>query len=290
MDLLERLKIGPLLCDGAMGTQLIARGLQPGEPPELWNVDRTDDVEDIHRAYRDAGCDIITTNTFGGSIPALTRHGLADREAELNGLGVRLARRAVGGSCHLLGDIGPLTGYLPPDQAGNEQQVYRLFRTHVMSLKRGGADGICIETIGDVAQMRLAVRAAKGVSYWPVIASYAFAAASDGVFKTLSGESVESAIKTAIDAGADVVGANCGMGLLLKDYVSLAEQIKKIARKFPVFIKPNAGSAASGDTPAATPAELAAIVRPLLDAGVQIIGGCCGTTPAHLAAMAAAMP
>lgn len=294
MDLMHRLTLGPLLCDGAMGTQLMAAGLKPGEAAELWNVTRTADVEAIHRAYRDAGCEAITTNTFGGNTISLERHGLADRAAELNELAVRLARRAVGGNCHLLGDIGPTGEFLEPAGTATPQQLTQVFREQAMSLKRGGADAIIIETMSDPAEMRLAIEAAKSVSYWTVIATYAFSAPSaDGVFRTMMGTNVDQAIKTAIDAGADIVGANCGSGLTLPQYVQLAKAIVKAAGKTPVIIQPNAGppQTANGKTVhTATPADMAAIVRPLLDAGVQIIGGCCGTTPEHLKAMAAEMP
>ncbi len=292
MNLLERLKRGPMLADGGMGTQLMARGLKPGACSELWNVTHTAEVEAIHRAYRDAGCEMITTNTFGGTTAALARHGLAERAAELNELGVRLARRAVGGSCHLLGDIGPFGGFLEPMGDTSEADAVELFRTQAMSLKRGGADAIIIETMSDPNEMRIAIKAAKAVSYWPVIATFAFTAPADGAFRAMMGTSVEEAIGAALDAGADIVGANCGTGLSLADYVQLARAVVAAAGKAPVIIQPNAGAPQTIDGQtvySATPEDMAAIVRPLLDAGVQIIGGCCGTTPDHLKAMAAAM-
>lgn len=293
MDLISRLKLEPLLCDGAMGTQLIAAGLKPGEAAELWNVERTADVEAIHRAYRDAGCDLVTTNTFGGTTTALAKHDLADRAAELNELAVRYARRAVGGNCFLLGDIGPCGEFLEPMGTLSDADMTAIYREQSRALKQGGADAILIETMSDPNEMRIAIESAKSIAYWPVIATYAFNAPVNGVFRTMMGTGVEEAITTAINAGADVVGANCGTGLTLDDYVELARAIVAVAGSTPVIIQPNAGApqTINGKTVhTATPGDMAAIVRPLLDAGVSIIGGCCGTTPAHLQAMADQMP
>lgn len=293
MDLMNRLKLKPMLCDGAMGTQLIAAGLKPGEASELWTVEKTADLEAIHRAYRDAGCDMVTSNTFGGTTAALARHGLADRAAELNELAIRYARRAVGGNCFLLGDIGPSGEFLEPMGTMTEPEMVEIYREQARSLKRGGADAILVETMSDPNEMRIAVQAAKAIAYWPVVATYAFNPPVNGVFRTMMGTTVEEAIKAAINAGADIVGANCGTGLELNDYVELARAIIAVAGGAPVIIQPNAGAPRIVDGKTvhnATPADMAKIVNPLLDAGVSIIGGCCGTTPEHLKAMAAEMP
>jgi 5-methyltetrahydrofolate--homocysteine methyltransferase len=204
-------------------------------------------------------------------------------------LAVRLARRAVGGSCFLLGDIGPFGDFLEPAGTTTEQELLEIFRTQAMSLKRGGADAIIIETMSDPGEMRAAIRAAKDVSYWPVFATYAFNAPADGAFRTMMGTTAAEAIQVAIEAGADAVGANCGTSLGLADYVELAKVLVKAAGRTPVILQPNAGSPQTiqGRTVhTATPQDMADLVRPLLDAGVRIIGGCCGTTPAHLKAMA----
>lgn len=292
MDLLDRLKLHPMLCDGAMGTQLMAVGLKPGEAPELWTVERTAEVEAVHRAYRDAGCEMVTTNTFGGSSVALARHGLAERAAELNELAVRYARRAVGGNCFLLGDIGPCGERLAPAGRISEPEMVEMYREQSRSLKRGGADAILIETMSDPQEMRIAIEAAKAIAYWPVIATCAFDAPVDGVFRTMTGATVQEAIRTAINAGADVVGANCGRGMSLDAYVDLARRIVEAAGGAPVMIQPNAGSPQIAGGKAVypvTPADMAGIVKPLLNAGVTVIGGCCGTTPEHLQAMAGEM-
>src|SRR5690606_37399187 len=138
--LLRRLQSTSMLCDGGMGTQLMALGLKPGECGELWNLDRPRDIESIHRAYAHAGCALITTNTFGATTYALRRHGLADRAAEINELGVRLLRRAVGGSAFLLGDIGPFGDFLEPLGEMTEAELHTIFLEQATALKRGGAD------------------------------------------------------------------------------------------------------------------------------------------------------
>lgn len=288
MDLLERLSHTPLLCDGSMGTQLIARGLESGACGELWNLTHSDEVEAIHRAYRDAGCNLITTNTFGATTSVLARHGQQHLADELNEKAVRLARHAVGGNCYLLGNIGPFGDFIEPLGTATPAEVSELFRQQAASLKRGGADAIIIETMSDPVEMRLAIQAAKTIANWPVIATYAFNAPVEGVFRTMMGTTADQAITEAISAGADVVGANCGTGLSLNDYIDLARQVVSAAGNAPVIIQPNAGSPKvinNRTTYTATPREMAQMVQPLLDAGVRIIGGCCGTTPLYLAAM-----
>lgn len=291
-QLLRRLQSTSMLCDGGMGTQLMALGLRPGECGELWNVERPRDVESIHRAYAQAGCELITTNTFGATTYALQRHGLADRAAEVNELGVRLLRRAVGGSAYLLGDIGPFGDFLEPMGETTEAELREIFLEQATSLKRGGADAIIIETMSDLNEMRIAIEAAKTVADWLVFATYAFNKPVDGDFRTMTGATVGEAMQTAKNAGADVIGANCGTSMDLDDYVLLAEKLITAAGAWPVIVQPNAGSPELVDGQMchrATPADMAALVPRLLDAGVHVIGGCCGTTPAHLAAMKEAM-
>lgn len=290
--LLRRLANGPMLCDGAMATQLMARGLRIGESPEAWNLDRPHDVEAVHRSYVEAGCSLVTTNTFGANTWALARHGLQNRAAEINELGVRLARRAVGGSAFLLGNMGPFGGYLKPRGQLSEKEVYEIFRLQASALKRGGADAILIETMSDPAEMRIAIEACKLVADWPVLATFAFDHPGSGTFHTMTGATVEAALRAARDAGADAVGANCGTDMTMDDYVRLGSELVAASGGVPVIIQPNAGQPQQvGEEMRypATPEDMAGIVPPLLEAGVHIIGGCCGTTPAHLRAMKQAM-
>ncbi len=311
-DLLTELGTRTLLCDGAMGTQLIARGLAAGECGEQWNLTRPDDIEAIHRAYAHAGCDLITTNTFGGTTCSLERHGLGDQADELNRAGAALARKAVGEERPhwVLGDIGPFGGFLEPIGEMSPRELRRIFEQQALALRRGGADAIIIETMVDPAEMALAIKAAQSVADWPVIATYAFnktdgpapdsspkspSASPAGTapeFRTIMGTSVADAVGQAVDAGADVVGANCGTSLGLGDYLHLARALVQAAGRVPVILQPNAGSPQMVEGKLihpASPAQMAELVPQLKALGVRIIGGCCGTTPAHLAAMAAAL-
>jgi 5-methyltetrahydrofolate--homocysteine methyltransferase len=290
--LLEELERRPLVCDGAMGTQLMARGLRSGECGVLWNVDRGADVLAIHRAYREAGCELITTNTFGGSPSALARHGLEDRVAELNAAAARLAQEAAGSGGFVLGDVGPFGDFLEPIGDTSEEQARDIFLRQIRALLEGGADAILVETMSDPAEVEVAVSAAKEAGAAAVIATYAFQKSADGSFRTMMGNDVADALGKARAAGAAVVGANCGTSLTLEDYVSLAGALVAAAGGAPVILQPNAGSPRmEGDSAVydATPEDMAALVPRLMAAGVRIIGGCCGTTPPHLKAMAAAV-
>ena len=291
-SLLEELKRRPLLCDGAMGTQLMMRGLSPGECGEMWNVNQAAIVEGIHRAYRNAGCDLITTNTFGGSAFALQRHGLGHRTGELNRAGARAAVGVAEGGAFVLGDMGPFGGFLEPVGETTQEELEDIFEEQAAALAEGGCDALIVETMSDAAELAVAVQAAKSVGTRPVIATYAFSRGENDSYRTMMGVGVKDAIGRAIGAGADVVGANCGSGLSLGDYVRLAEQLVAAAGVTPVILQPNAGKPAMVDGRlmyAAKPGDMAALVAPLLKAGVRIIGGCCGTTPEHLQAMAEAM-
>lgn len=289
--LLAELKQRVVVCDGGMGTQLMARGMQPGECPELWNRTQPDHVRAIHAAYRDAGCQLLTTNTFGGTSTTLGKHGHGDDVEELNTAGARLAREAAGGKCLVMGDVGPFGDFLEPVGDTTLDQLREIFCRQLNALATGGADGIIIETMSDATELSVAVAAAKAVSTWPVIATFAYAHGEAGTFRTMMGTSAEDATKAAIDAGADIVGSNCGTSLSLDDYVRLADAIVSAAGSTPVILQPNAGAPqmiAGKLTYLAKPQDMAHLATRLINAGVKVVGGCCGTTPDHLRAMAAA--
>ena len=292
-SLLDELALRCLCCDGAMGTQLMARGLTSGTCGMLWNVQRPGDVAGIHLTYRDAGCDLITTNSFGGSPIALQRHGLADRVAELNRAAAQTARAAAGDHGWVLGDVGPCGDFLEPLGDLTADELRDAFRVQIAALLEGGADAVLLETLSDPAEAVVGVEAAKACAAGvPVIVTYAFQRTAAGEFRTMMGTSVADALRAAIDAGAQIVGANCGTGLTLDHYVELAGQLVRSAGDAIVIVQPNAGlpHVANGLTVYdATPEEMAATATRLLESGVRIIGGCCGTTPAHLAAICHAM-
>jgi 5-methyltetrahydrofolate--homocysteine methyltransferase len=291
--LLQELSRRPLVGDGAMGTQLLARGLASGACGMTWNVARPGEVGGIHQAYRDAGCDLITTNSFGGSRFALALHGLADRVAELNCAAARAARAAAGDRGWVLGDVGPFGDFLEPVGDVTAEELRAAFRAQIAALLEGGADAILVETMSDPAEAVVGVEAAKAVNATvPVIVTYAFQKTAAGEFRTMMGTSAAEAVHRATAAGAEMVGANCGTGLNFDDYVRLAEQLVAAAGPAAVIVQPNAGSprTENGRTVYdATPEQMAAVATRLLAAGVRIIGGCCGTSPDHLAAMSRAV-
>ena len=287
-DLLTALAARPLVCDGAMGTQLLAKGLAGGECGMLWNAERPEMVRGVHEAYRQVGCDLITTNTFSGTTFALARHGLVARMAELNRAGAQNARQVAGESAWVLGDIGPFGDFLEPLGDMTAEELREIFRLQIAALVEGGADAVLVETMSDPAEVEAAVAAAKECGDLPAIATYAFQKTGDAEFRTMMGTGVEEAVERAVAAGAAIVGANCGTELSFPDYLELARQLVRAAGKTPVILQPNAGSPqilGEQTVYCATPAEMEAIVPALLQTGVRIIGGCCGTSPAHLAAM-----
>jgi 5-methyltetrahydrofolate--homocysteine methyltransferase len=293
IPLLEEISRRPLVCDGAMGTQLMARGLTSGECGMLWNLDRPADVGGIHAAYRAAGCDLVTTNSFGGSRFALEFHGQAGRVAELNRAAAQVARAAAGANGWVLGDVGPFGGFLEPVGDTAPEDVAAAFRDQIAALIAGGADAILVETMSDPAEAVIGIAAAKACNKSiPVVATYTFEKTASGEFRTMMGTTAAEAMQRAIAAGADIVGTNCGTGLNLDDYILLAQQLVAAAGKTPVIVQPNAGAPRmeNGKTIYdATPEQMAACARRLRETGVRIIGGCCGTSPALLAAMSRAV-
>lgn len=283
----------PLLCDGAMGTQLQQLGLKPGACGELWNVTQPDHVRQVHRAFLTAGCDLLTTNTFGGTSYVLAGHGAGARVAELNAAGAKLARQIASDRAWVLGDIGPFGGMLDPLGEAEPDEVSLAFRVQATALLEGGADAILIETMSDPAEAELAVQAAKAAGAEFILATYSFQKSARG-FHTMMGSSVADAMIAVVNAGADVVGANCGTELSLDDYAQLTTELVACSSSRPVIVQPNAGSPRLLDSGVivydTTPAQFAKAATHFLAAGARIVGGCCGSTPAHLAAMAAGLP
>jgi 5-methyltetrahydrofolate--homocysteine methyltransferase len=276
-----------LLLDGAMGTMLLERGLRPGECPESLNLARPEVLAEIAVLYLEAGADILETNTFGASPAALARYGLDDRLEEINEAAVRAVRGVVGDRAHVAASCGPSGRLLKPYGDAEPDDLYAGFRRQLECLVAAGVDAVCVETMIDLQEASLAVRAAKDVSSTtPVIATMTFDATPRG-FHTVMGVSVDRAARGLREAGADAIGSNCGNGL---------EKMIEVARAFrecsdmPLAIQSNAGVPVirgGAAVYAETPEFMAARTAELLAAGVSIIGGCCGTTPAHTKALRA---
>jgi 5-methyltetrahydrofolate--homocysteine methyltransferase len=288
--LLERLRDGETLVgDGAWGTLLMAHGLRPGEAPETLNLSRPEVIEAIAREYIDAGADLVTTNSFGGSPSRLGAHGHGDAVEALNRAAVEVVRRVVAGRAHVSASVGPSGCMLKPYGDAEPAAIAAGFERQVAALAAAGADLVCVETMTDLAEAVLAVRAARAVApSLPVMATMTFEPTPRG-FYTVMGVSIAQAVRGLLDAGADIVGSNCGNGSAVM--VDIARGFRA-ATSAPVAIQANAGMPEPRGAEVVypeDPASFAASARALKAAGVGIIGGCCGTTPAHIRAVRAAV-
>lgn len=276
----------PVLTDGAWGTQLQARGLPMGACPDAWNLQQPDLVEQVARAYVEAGSRIILTNTFGANRFLLARYGFADRVAEINRAGVEISRRAANGRALVFASIGP-TGKMLMMGDVSEDDLREAFADQARAMAEAGADGIVVETMSDPAEAKLAVAAAKAFGL-PVVGCMVFDS-GPSKDRTMMGATVEQAAEALCQAGADVVGSNCGRGIA--GFVDLCRRLKAAAGR-PVWIKGNAGlpEIEGGKTVyRQTPEEFAAYMPQLVEAGARFLGGCCGTTPDFIRAAAKAL-
>jgi 5-methyltetrahydrofolate--homocysteine methyltransferase len=284
--LLDALDDGPLLGDGAMGTMLQDLGNDEGGAPELWNVERVDVVEGVLEGYASAGSRLLTTNTFGGTRARLQMHGLEDRVEELNQAAAALARSVADRypGTFVLGDIGPSGELMEPMGDLTIDSAAELFAEQVRGLVAGGVDGILIETMSDLSEVEAAVTAArKEGPGLPVFATLSF----DTNLRTMMGVSPAMAVQAISDMGVDVVGANCGRGL--DEMRIIAAQLAEAgAGRVRLMVQSNAGlPKLQGDTFVfdGTPEEMAGYAVEMRDLGFTVIGACCGSTPAHIAAM-----
>jgi len=291
-SLKERIKQGLLLLDGAMGTELIVRGIEVGTCNDYLNIDSPDIISDIHNAYLLAGSDVIITNTFGANKYALARHGLAEQAARINKAGAQIARRAAGQQKYVLGDIGPSGDFLEPLGTLKPNELRDTYTAQAEALLAGGADGLIVETMTAIDEAVIAIEAAKSVAgNLPVVISMSFDRAGDN-FKTMMGVGVEAAVSKLVPLNVDAAGFNCGT-LSLDDYVKLAEKfvsaVKALSDDVTVSAEPNAGKPELVEDKAVyrvSPKDFAVAAEKIRSAGVSIIGGCCGTSPAHIEAMA----
>ena len=274
-----------ILADGAMGTMLLQRGLKPGECPEALNLTSPELLEEIAGAYCDAGADILETNTFGASPIKLSPYGLEDRMEEINQNAVRAVRKVAGDRAYVAACCGPSGRMLKPYGDTDPQDLYDNIQAQIECLIRAGVDLICVETMIDLTEARLVVKAAKDVSpAIPVTATMTFDATPRG-FYTIMGASIEDAATGLGEAGADVVGSNCGNGI--ENMVSIARDFRAHT-DLPIIIQSNAGlpeTKSGKPIYGESPSFMADKAGELIASGVRIIGGCCGTTPDHIRAL-----
>ena len=291
-SLKARIKQGPLLLDGAMGTELIARGIQAGACNEYLNIESPGIISDIHSSYLLACSDAIITNTFGANKYALARHGFAEEAYQINKAGAELARQVAGEEKYVLGDIGPSGDFLEPLGALKPDELKNAFAAQAEALLAGSVDGFIIETMTAPDEAIIAIEAIKSVAPdKPVLVSMSFDEAGDS-FKTMMGVDVEAAVSRIVPLDVDAAGFNCGT-LSLDQYVALSEEfvsaVRGLSDDIAVCAEPNAGKPELIDNKAVykvSPEDFAATAEKMRSAGVGIIGGCCGTGPAHIEAVA----
>ncbi|HNS49639.1 MAG TPA: homocysteine S-methyltransferase family protein [Anaerolineae bacterium] len=274
------------LADGATGTMLQSMGLEPGRAPEAWLLEHPDKVRALHQMYLDAGSDLLLTNTFGGTRFRLKREGLQDRVTEIGRRAAELAREVAANRAYVVGDMGPTGQLLAPLGAVTAEEVSQAFAEQAKGLAEGGADFLLVETMSDLGEARAALEGARRVTNLPIFCTFSF----DTRGRTMMGVRPK---QVALEFGRLVtgVGANCGRDPA--EYPGFLEEMAQAAPGAFLWAKPNAGLPRLGDDGLVVydtePELLAALTPQLIAAGARIVGGCCGTSPRHIAAMAEAL-
>ena len=284
--ILDEVKSGKILVsDGAWGTFLHKKGLAPGECPELWCINRPNDVMDVAKNYIEAGADMVETDSFGGSSFKLEHYGLADRAAEINEAAAKISREAAGEYNWVIASIGP-TGRMLLMGDVTEEELYNSFKEQAVAFEKGGADAVCIETMSAIDEATLAVKAAKENTSLEVICTFTFEKTVNDDYRTMMGVSPTDMATAMVEAGANIIGTNCGNGI--ERMIDIVKEIRAAASDTPILVHANAGAPVNVDgvdTFPESPEDMKAQVPTLIAAGANIIGGCCGTTPAHIKAM-----
>ncbi len=279
-----------LVSDGAWGTALQGRGIEPGVCPESWNLDHPEVITEIADEYLAAGAQLLTTNTFGACRLKLRMYGLEAQTAEINRAAASLARQAAGDDRYVLGSVGP-SGQIIMMGDISERELSTVFEEEVIALEEGGCDVCLVETMMALDEAALAVRAAREHTSMEVVCTFTFQAMPDGSYRTMMGVSPTDMASAMLSEGADIIGANCSVGS--RDMVKIVQELRRAAPSAPILVSPNAGQPVRSDSGEdvfpETPEDMAAVVPDIIDAGANIIGGCCGTTAAHVGAIAEAV-
>lgn len=283
---MAKLRMGAvLLADGATGTMLQENGLETGRIPESWLFERPDQIRTLHQAYVEAGSDLILACSFGGTRFRLEGEGLANRAVEVNRRAAELAREIAGDNVFVAGDMGPTGQLLVPLGSLTFEEATDAYAQQATGLVEGGADLLLIETMSDLSEARAAIEGARRVTDLPIFCTFSF----DSHGRTMMGVR-PAQVAREIGPLADGVGANCGRDPA--EYVAFLQAMRQAAPDATLWAKPNAGLPrveADQVLYDATPEYMGQIARQLYEVGAQIIGGCCGTSPDHIAAMAAAL-
>ncbi len=282
----DLLASAPVVADGALGTELQARGLAAGELPDEWNLSHPEVIQDVISAYVNAGSEVVLTATFRANRITLSGHGLESKVDEINRAGVQVARRAAAGRARVFASVGP-TGKLLMMGDVSAEDMRSAFSEQGRALADAGADAILLETMTDLEEAKIAVAAAKETGL-PVGCSMVFDSGKNKD-RTMMGATPEVVAAELEAAGADFIGANCGIGI--QGYIEVCRRLRAATKK-PLWIKANAGLPEIEDGKAVyrtTPEEFASYIRALIDAGANFVGGCCGTNPAFIRATAAAV-
>lgn len=291
-SLKERITEGVFLLDGAMGTELFVRGIEAGRCNEYLNINSPELIFDIHRAYIEAGSDAVITNTFGANKYVLARHGFSDQVADINKAAAQIARKAAGDGKYVLGGLGPSGDFLEPLGSLTAEELKEAYVLQAAALSEGGVDGFIIETMTAIDETTVAIEAVKSVcGELPLFVSMAFDNAGDD-FKTMMGVDVKSLLTKVVELDVDAVGFNCGT-ISMDDYIKLAAQyvstVKELAKDIAIFAEANAGQPELIEDKVVykiSTEDFATAIEKIHSLGINILGGCCGTSPAYIKAVA----
>ena len=278
----ELVNTGKLLTsDGAWGTYLFKKGLASGSCPEEWNLSHSNEVYDIAKSYIEAGSDIISTKRFGSNLFKLSQYGLQEKLSSICKTSKEFTRKAAGDEKYVMASLGPTGKFLIMGDVTSEE-LYNSFKQQAIAFEKGGADAVCIETFYALDEAEQAITAVKENTSLEVICTFTFDKSEYG-FKTLMGITPQQMTESLIICGADIIGANCGSGF--EDMIEIIKKIREVSERIPIIIQANAGLPIIEKDQliySESPDKIKEIVPQLIDAGANIVGGCCGTTPEHI--------